>query len=151
MSYKNFFLDLSYAVKKAFLKDRISFLKKTLRNYPEWPSGHLAYALENIAKLKSADAKDLRKISALKVSASAILSLSKNNKFDSEAKFITAMSHFYEKDYEHALRAFTSLLSGEQVNDLSDFSYKTAIEYAGLSAMTLEQEDLAQKYFAMMP
>lgn len=135
-------------------KKRANFLSSLLRSHPLWAEGHLLYAKEQISILKISSTKDLRAVAALRVSGAAILTLQKKKnkrELELESKFLIAMGDFFAKHYEQALRGFAALLDGEQVNLLSEFSYYTALEYAGLTAVLLEEKEMARQYFSLIP
>lgn len=153
----SFFLNFTFQTYSSLVsgsKKRASFVSSLLRSYPRWAEGHLLFAKEQISILKTSNTKDLRAVAALRVSGAAILTLQKQKKeprLELESKFLIAMGDFFEKHYEQALRGFAALLSGEQVNLLSEFSYYTALEYAGLAAVILEEKEIARKYFSLIP
>lgn len=152
-----FFLEFIYQIYSSFVaspRKRAGFVSSLLKFCPTWAKGHSLYAKEHILILKNSATRDLRAVSALRVSGAAILTLQKGKRnpgLELESKFLIAMGDFFEKHYEQALRGFSAILNGEQVNLLSEFSYYTALEYAGLAAIVLEEKEIAQKYFSLIP
>lgn len=138
-----------------------SLLRRLLRKTPWWINGHLRLGFTELAyQLRGDEKPDPQRVEVIRLSALAVLTLAGrgvaagsglSSRRILEARYLLAMTSFFKKRFDEALRELEKLLVPEERSKLSVDVVVGVLEHAGASAMALEKRTDALRYFQAIP